>query len=100
MDLPSYVAGKAVTSRQQITVKNPYSGQVVGTVPSLGREEVEKAVLSARAAPANLSRYERHSILARARSLLDDRAQEFARLITSESGLALRDTTYEVGRAS
>jgi aldehyde dehydrogenase (NAD+) len=81
-------------------VKSPYSCEAVGTVPSLGREDVEKAISSARAVSSRLGRYERHAILSRARCLLDERAQEFARLITSESGLSLRDTTYEVGRAS
>jgi len=54
MDLPSYVAGKAVTSRQQITVENPYSARY-GDGASLGREEVEKQ-FSRRGCARNLSR--------------------------------------------
>ena len=100
MDLPCYLAGRSVRSRQRITVKSPYTGEVAGTVPSLGRNETEEAVAAARAATSRLSRYERHAVLSRARSLLEKRATAFARLITLESGLCLRDTIYEVGRAS
>lgn len=99
MDLPCYLGGKAVAGREKTPVRNPYTGAVVGSVPSLGREEAEEAVRAARSSPYRLSRHERHAILERARGLLEARAEEFARLITSESGLCLRDTRYEVGRA-
>ncbi len=46
-----------------------------------------------------LSRYQRHEILERARKLLGDRAEEFAHSIRRESGLCLKETLYEVGRA-
>src|SRR5213075_2879631 len=41
----------------------------------------------------------RSQILERARQLLETRSVEFARLIAGESGLCLRETRYEVGRA-
>jgi len=46
-----------------------------------------------------LSRYERSSILSQAQVRLEEQADTFAHLITLESGLALRDTRYEVLRA-
>ena len=38
-------------------------------------------------------------MLAKARELLLERADEFANLIRMESGLCMRETKYEVGRA-
>ena len=45
-----------------------------------------------------LTRWQRHEILSNARALLGERAEEFAQLIRSESGLCIRETRYEVGR--
>jgi putative phosphonoacetaldehyde dehydrogenase len=99
VDLPSYVGGEPVQGSRRITVRSPYSGETVGTVASVRREEVEEAVRRGRAARSTLTRYRRHQVLSEARSLLEKRAGLFASLITAESGLSLRDTTYEVGRA-
>ena len=46
-----------------------------------------------------LTRYERQQILLRTAELLRDRKEEFARLITAESGLCWKDSLYEAGRA-
>ena len=46
-----------------------------------------------------LSRSERSEILRKTADLLVARKQEIAELITAESGLCLKDTLYEVGRA-
>jgi aldehyde dehydrogenase (NAD+) len=100
IDLPCYVAGKARRTARKSEVRSPYSGAVVGTVPSLGRADVEEAVAAARKSGTALSRWERHAVLERARLLLEARREDFAHLITSESGLCLRETRYEVGRGS
>ena len=46
-----------------------------------------------------LTRYERQKILLRTAELLAGRREEIAHLITAESGLCLKDSLYEVGRA-
>ncbi len=46
-----------------------------------------------------LSRYDRQKILMRTAELLASRRDEIAALITAESGLCWKDSTYEVGRA-
>src|SRR5436853_1630767 len=99
MNLSCYVAGKAITSDQQLVLKNPYNGEAVGSVALAGREQTEAAVVSALNWGQRLTRFQRSQILERARQLLETRSEEFARLITSESGLCLRETRYEVGRA-
>jgi phosphonoacetaldehyde dehydrogenase len=99
LHLPSYIAGRAVTNGERLNVSNPWDGSPVGSVAKIDRSLLNDAIASHLAAGPALSRFERSSILNRARGLLDARREEFAVLLTRESGLALRETRYEVGRA-
>ncbi len=81
-------------------VMNPYTGEPVGSAAKASREQVEQALLFARAYRSPLSRFERAEILRQAARLLAERADEAARLITAESGLSLQDSRYEIGRVS
>ncbi len=98
--LPSYLAGRAIHDGERLQVNNPWNGAPVGTVAMIDRALLHEAIDAHLAGGAPLTRFERSSILNRARALLDARREEFARLIMQESGLALRETRYEVGRAS
>ena len=98
--LSCYVAGRQVTSTTKHPVHFPYDGRVVGTVTLAGRRDTEAAIVAALSSKSSLTRFERSTILDRSRHRLEERREEFARLITSESGLCLRETLYEVGRAS
>ncbi|HEV2150658.1 MAG TPA: aldehyde dehydrogenase family protein [Longimicrobiaceae bacterium] len=100
LHLPCYVAGRPVGTGERIPVHDPYSGALVGTVAGVGGGEVEQAIGAALRGGERLSRQQRFDVLVRARSLLLERAEAFARLITAESGLCIRDTRYEVGRAA
>jgi aldehyde dehydrogenase (NAD+) len=93
------IGGKLVGSDRVIEVFNPYTDQVIGTVPKAGLEQIREAYEIAAAYKPKLSRYDRSKILRRTGELLDSRRQEIAELITAESGLSLKDTLYEVGRA-
>ncbi len=93
------IAGREVDADDRINVFNPYSGQLVGTVPAADPRQVAEAFRKAKGFKSKLSRYERQKILFRVAELLADRKDQIARLITSESGLCLKDSTYEVGRA-
>ncbi len=95
-----HVAGKPVTSGEVTEIRSPYDGQLAGTVRTVGTEQAEDAIRAALVQGETLTRFERSAILDRARQQLEARREEFARLITAESGLCLRDTRYEVGRAS
>lgn len=66
-----------------------------------GREHLEQAIQAA-LNPSNppLNRHERHSVLRKAAAMLAERRDEFARLITRETGLCLRESIYETGRSS
>src|SRR5438876_801578 len=100
MNLPCYIAGKPVSAGKQLTVKNPFNGQAVGAVTLAGREHVDAAIAAAVGFRSTPSRWQRFTVLDQARQLLAERREEFARLITSESGLCIRETRYEVGRAT
>jgi phosphonoacetaldehyde dehydrogenase len=93
------IAGKRVDTDERIDVRNPYDGSVVGTVPAARPEQVREAFRKAKAFKPKLTRYERQRILLRTAELLAARKEEFARLITAESGLCWKDSLYEAGRA-
>src|ERR1700742_1283258 len=93
------IAGKRVETDGQVEVFNPYNGAVVGTVPAARPEHVREAFAKAKAFKPKLTRYERQQILLRTAELLAARKEEFARLITAESGLCWKDSLYEAGRA-
>ena len=98
MNLSSLVAGQPVRGSGTLRIRNPYHGKEVGTVALASRQDVEMAVAAARAFDATPSRFQRSEILEKTRAALESRRDEFARIITSESGLALREARYEVGR--
>jgi len=100
LELSSLVAGRKVVSTRIHTVHCPYDQHVVGTVGLAGYEDTNAAIQAALNDKSSLTRFTRATILDSARKLLEERRDEFARLITSESGLCLRETLYEVGRAS
>lgn len=93
------IAGRKVQADETIEVRNPYTGQVVGTVPAARPEHVREAFATARGFKSRLTRYERQQILLRTAEMLRDRKEEFARLITAESGLCWKDSLYEASRA-
>ena len=85
---------------RRIAVHNPYTRAQVGSVPKATLAEVRQAYAVAHAYKARLSRFERSNILNRAAALVRSRAAEIAALISSESGLCLKDATYEAGRVA
>jgi putative phosphonoacetaldehyde dehydrogenase len=81
-----------------IEVHYPYTGEVVGTVPKATVDDVRRAFAAARAYQPKLTRYERAAIMQQAAALLRSRVEQASDLITRESGLAKKDSVYEVGR--
>jgi len=94
------IAGERVATERSFEVRYPYTGEVVGTAPKATVDDVRRAIAVARAFRCRLSRYERYRILMAASEIIAARRGEIARLITLESGLCLKDTDYEVGRAA
>lgn len=80
-------------------VLNPWTGEVVGTVHSMGADEVRDIVVSCSRTEEVLPAHERAACLRRVARLIEDDAGNWARLISQESGLSLHDTCHEVTRA-
>lgn len=99
LKLPCYVAGKPVETGPELSIKSPYSGAQVGLVTMAVRSHTEQAIARAVSFKDTPSRYQRSSVLDKARALLEVRREEFAHLIASESGLCIREGRYETGRA-
>src|SRR5688572_11799497 len=98
MKLASLVAGKKVEGSELLEVRHPYNQQLVGTVRTVTSEDIERALNLASGPQPKLTRFERSQILERTREKLEKERESFARIITSESGLCLHETRYEVGR--
>jgi putative phosphonoacetaldehyde dehydrogenase len=93
------IAGERVRGAGRcIEVRDPWSGETVGTVPKAERDDVVRALTVARRYRATLSRAQRAEILERAAALVASHVDELAALITSESGLCMKDSRYEIGR--
>jgi putative phosphonoacetaldehyde dehydrogenase len=94
------IAGEKIRRDRVIEVRHPYTGAVVGTVPKATLDDARRALGIARAYRPTLTRHDRYRILMRAGELVAAQRDRLARLITAESGLCLKDSTYETGRAS
>jgi phosphonoacetaldehyde dehydrogenase len=81
-----------------VEVFDPFTGRRLGSVPKATIEEVHQALDTAQAFHPQLTRFERASILNKSAQIVDRRRDDVARLITAESGLCLKDSSYEAGR--
>ena len=93
------IGGENVQRDEVLEVFNPYTNDVVGTVPRGNAGDVERAFKIAADYKPQLSRYDRQRILMDCAAALVERRNEIAALITAESGLCAKDADYEVGRA-
>ncbi len=94
------IGGQKLRTARAIDVRNPYTGELVGSAPMASLDEVRRAFDIAQAYVPQLSRYERSAIMNRAAALLRQRTEEASTLITSESGLSKKDSVYEIGRVA
>ena len=98
------IAGEKIGSERSgnrvIQVRNPYTNQIIGSVPKATVEEIRAAFNKAAAYRSRLSRFDRANILDQAAAIVRARSAEIAALITSESGLCIKDSAYEVGRVA
>jgi acyl-CoA reductase-like NAD-dependent aldehyde dehydrogenase len=82
-------------------VRSPWSGEVVGSVPLAGRDEVDRALgtaARAAAAMAGLAAHERSAILHAAADAVARDEAELARIITAEQGKHTTEARAEAGR--
>lgn len=94
------IGGERVHRDRVIDVFNPYTEQLIGTVPKATLEDVKRAFRVAKAYRSKLTRFERAAILNKAAAIIRSRTDEYSDLITAESGLCKKDSLYEIGRVS
>ena len=81
---------------------NPYTGETIASVPTVGAAAIDPILQQARCGrrtAASLSRTSRASILEHASRLVEQRAESFAQLIVSEAGKTITQARKEVARA-
>jgi putative phosphonoacetaldehyde dehydrogenase len=93
-----FAAGEWIDSTDRIEVYNPFTNQLVGTVPKLSARQVEQAVDALAAYKPKLSAHQRGEILYKAAQGVKARKEEIAMGITLESGMSLKNSRVEVDR--
>jgi succinate-semialdehyde dehydrogenase/glutarate-semialdehyde dehydrogenase len=94
-----YINGRWIGSSQHIDVDNPATGEVVGTVPRLGRAETRQAIDAASQAFSawrKKTAKERAAVLRRWFDLMMANQEDLARLMTTEQGKPLGEARAEV----
>jgi acyl-CoA reductase-like NAD-dependent aldehyde dehydrogenase len=98
---PMMIGNEWVRTPQVRTICLPYDGTPVAEVYDADATLVDRAVAAAEkgaTAMASLPQYDRAELLERMRNLLERDAEEFARLVTLETGKTIREARGEVGR--
>jgi acyl-CoA reductase-like NAD-dependent aldehyde dehydrogenase len=96
------IDGQWLEGGSALEVKNKYSGQTIGTVPTARREDVDAAIDAAERAEdvmADMPAYKRAEILLRTAALLREHSDDLAKTIAAEAGKALKFARAEVDRA-
>jgi succinate-semialdehyde dehydrogenase / glutarate-semialdehyde dehydrogenase len=94
-----YVDGAWTEAREVIEVDNPATGEIIGTVPKLGRAETKRAIDAAsRAFPVwrRKTARERAAVMRRWFELMLASQDDLARLMTIEQGKPLTESKGEV----
>ncbi|MCB2114374.1 MAG: NAD-dependent succinate-semialdehyde dehydrogenase, partial [Parvularculaceae bacterium] len=98
-----YINGEWIGGRKRIDVNNPATGEIIGSVPNLGRSETAAAIDAAHAAfllwrekPA----IERGELCRKYYQALMDNQKELGRILTIEMGKSLREAMGEVAYAA
>ncbi|MGG0383317.1 aldehyde dehydrogenase family protein [Priestia filamentosa] len=105
MRVTSLIEGKSVTQEQEKTMEviNPFNGEAVGKVSLASKGNAKKAIESAHQVfhktMKKMPAYRRAEILSKAADLLEERTEEFAKVLVLEAGKPIRDGRGEVGRA-
>jgi aldehyde dehydrogenase (NAD+) len=95
-DLPLLIGGDEIWGVERFDVRYPYTGEVIGSAPKLTPAQVAADLDDAVDLRFDLSRHERAQILNQIADHWQAEEADFARLITLESGLCLKDTSYEL----
>ncbi len=97
-----YLGGKWVARRNKMEVRSPYTGHLVATVSTAGKEDYTKAIDVAHKAFAEtrkLPSYHREQTCLAVASMMEKNIEKFTRTMSSELGKSYKDAKLEVTRA-
>jgi acyl-CoA reductase-like NAD-dependent aldehyde dehydrogenase len=100
MRIGGVTIGTERAAERCIVVHNPFSGEPIASVPKATLAEVRQAFAIGKAYKPTLTRFERANILNRGAALVRERSAQVAQLISAESGLCMKDASYEAGRVA
>lgn len=103
LHLPMTINGADAEAAATLSVVNPATGEVLGTVPDGGEAELDAAIAAARAAFPAWSRLpyaERQARIAAVGQVITDNAPELIRLLTQEQGKPVGQAEMEIGGAA
>ncbi len=101
MTTETFIAGEWVAGREQLDVRSPFTGDVVGRVPLTGLDDVDRALDAAVEGArtiARLTAFERSGILERAAALIEADVDALAATITLEQGKHTGEARAEAER--
>jgi len=96
-----FIGGEWVEAKRYADLRSPYSGEPIALVPLADQEETESAIAAAdraRKAMASLPLHARSKLLSKLADLLEERAEEAARIISLEVAKPLKAARIEVAR--
>ncbi|MBW5448543.1 aldehyde dehydrogenase family protein [Cohnella sp. CFH 77786] len=96
-----FIAGKWVEARAYATLFSPYSGDPIAEIPAASVDEADRAIeaaCEAKAEMAGMPAHRRSAILYSLSRLLEERADEAARLIAAEAAKPVKIARTEVER--
>ena len=97
--LKNLIEGEWVDSKNKIEVTNPYTNEIIGTVPQMGIEQVKTAIDALYNYQPTLTAYQRSEILKGTATEVKLKIDELAYGISLESGMSIKDSMKEVGRS-
>jgi len=95
------IAGQWIDNPEKDEIKNPYTGEIVDTVPLATADQIEQCLAAAEQGKremAALPAYKRADILNRAADLLEERLEDMARTISNEQGKPISEARGEASR--
>ncbi len=96
------IGGKHISSEDLLEVKNPYNGEVIDTIPIAHRQIAQMAIDEANKAKDSLTEMSAFKVsnkLFNVVKKLEEKRQDFAKLLTLEVGKPINESLVEVDRS-
>ena len=92
------INGKVIESSDSVNIVNPYNKNVVGKVANSNENDIINSLTSSYETKFKLNTKQKIKILNDTAIYIKKNKDDFALMITSETGLCLKDSNYEVDR--